>query len=981
MAYFTPIGTPAQVFGDGFEMNLTENRARFGKGHTYFTPTPLGRWHASKLSGEDQTRLEYLMAPPADFTTASFPAGTPNTLVLPTIGQVAMHSDLSNPARTSVYFKSSPPPYGAFNHSHADQNSFLVNSGGQRLAIETGYYDGYRTPHWLEWYHQTRAKNAITYDGGKGQAFYEQGGTMGYGALTRYASGSDYEIVTGDATQAYGGALTRAERSMVYLRPNLILVYDNLASAVGRQWEWNIHSVNAMNVVSGSKVSIENSGQTLCVDVLNGPPRRFDQTDRFTADPSGTYPRQWHGKFYSTELLPATEFIVLLNVGCTTTTTSATKTNGVWTVTVNDKTVQISDAAITVNGSAAQSPAPAPSTASSSTSTPYSGTPVSIPATLEAENFDKGGEGIAYHDTSPGNSGGAYRTSENVDIIASTDVLGGGYVVNNFTTGEWLAYTINVPVTGQYIVQLRASNKYSTSSAFHLEVDGVKVTGSIPVPMTTNWNTFQGVAAPAITLSAGKHVLKVVADQQYFNLNSISVSAAATSTPILTSTPYSGTPVAIPAVLEAENFDKGGEGLGYHDTSVGNSGAVYRTTENVDIITSTDSLGGGYVVNNFSTGEWLAYTINVPTSGQYVVQLRASNNYAASSAFHIQVDGAKVTGSIPVPMTGNWNTFQWVATPAIALSAGKHVLKVVADQQYFNLNSISVGAGTSTGSGGTTTSGAKLLFSSGFEGSTALSGPTSCSSTNCWNNISGTDTATGFSWPPALGSLRLQELVGVPITTSTIGNYIVNQIQTVTGHKGTTTRALYSELKKRGEGYCCTQDTFMLQPATDPGDLYISYWIKYQPNLVESMNGSTRLLFEWKTSGDYRVTARAAGYGGATPYWIVIGDNEANGGLTYQEFWKVENRTVPVPIGQWFKYEVFWHRSSGSDGRVWMAVNGQVIADRRGPNMGINSKPVNRIMMPNLYTGGLYPAYQWVDDVEIWNGFPPAGNNPPYAAH
>jgi hypothetical protein len=64
-----------------------------------------------------------------------------------------------------------------------------------------------------------------------------------------------------------------------------------------------------------------------------------------------------------------------------------------------------------------------------------------------------------------------------------------------------------------------------------------------------------------------------------------------------------------------------------------------------------------------------------------------------------------------------------------------------------------------------------------------------------------------------------------------------------------------------------------------------------------------------------------------------------------------------------------------------MAVNGQVIADRRGPNMGINSKPVNRIMMPNLYTGGLYPAYQWVDDVEIWNGFPPAGNNPPYAAH
>jgi chitodextrinase len=356
MTYFSPIGTPAHLFGDGLEMDITENRARFGKGHTYFAPTPLGRWYASKLSGEDQTGLEYLMAPPADFTTATFPAGTPSTLLLPTIGQIAMHSDLSNPARTSVYFKSSPAPYGAFNHSHADQNGFVVNSGGQRLAIESGYYDGYKTPHWTEWYHQTRAKNAITYDGGKGQVFYEQGGKMGHGAFTRHVGGSDYEIVTGDATPAYAGALTKAERSLVYLRPNLILVYDNLASDIARQWEWNIHSIKAMNVLSGSKVSIENNGQTLCVEVLNGPPRRFEQTDRFTADPSGTHPQQWHGKFYSTELLPATEFVVLLNVGCTTTTASATKTNDVWNVKINDRTIQISDSAITVNGTSSSTP-------------------------------------------------------------------------------------------------------------------------------------------------------------------------------------------------------------------------------------------------------------------------------------------------------------------------------------------------------------------------------------------------------------------------------------------------------------------------------------------------------------------------------------------------------------------------------------------------------------------------------------------------
>ena len=63
-----------------------------------------------------------------------------------------------------------------------------------------------------------------------------------------------------------------------------------------------------------------------------------------------------------------------------------------------------------------------------------------------------------------------------------------------------------------------------------------------------------------------------------------------------------------------------------------------------------------------------------------------------------------------------------------------------------------------------------------------------------------------------------------------------------------------------------------------------------------------------------------------------------------------------------------------------MAVNGQVIVDRYGPNIGVSNAPINRIAMAN-YSGTPYPVYQWIDDVEIWNGFPPVGNNPPYAPH
>jgi hypothetical protein len=65
-----------------------------------------------------------------------------------------------------------------------------------------------------------------------------------------------------------------------------------------------------------------------------------------------------------------------------------------------------------------------------------------------------------------------------------------------------------------------------------------------------------------------------------------------------------------------------------------------------------------------------------------------------------------------------------------------------------------------------------------------------------------------------------------------------------------------------------------------------------------------------------------------------------------------------------------------------MAVNGKVIADYRGPLMGVNNASINRIAIQNVYSAAPAPQYQWVDDVEIWDGFPPAtGNNPPYAPH
>jgi beta-glucanase (GH16 family) len=61
-------------------------------------------------------------------------------------------------------------------------------------------------------------------------------------------------------------------------------------------------------------------------------------------------------------------------------------------------------------------------------STPYYGAPQTIPGTIEAEDYDNGGQSVAYYDMDAANNDGVYRPAEYVDIEACTD-SGGGYNV------------------------------------------------------------------------------------------------------------------------------------------------------------------------------------------------------------------------------------------------------------------------------------------------------------------------------------------------------------------------------------------------------------------------------------------------------------------------------------------------------------------------------------------------------------------------
>ncbi len=344
LAYFAPPGAPSGVFGDGHELALTEVSSRVAKALARFAPTPIGRWYAASLQGEDDSRLELLLAPRKDSGPAPLPPGTPDSAYFPSVGWVAMHSKLADPMRTSVYFKSSP--YGSYNHSHSDQNGFVIHHMGQRLLASSGSYDGYQTPHWKEWYKQTRAANAITFDGGQGQGFNDRKFS---GEITRFATFSTHDYAVGRAEAAYGGALTKALRAVVYMRPNLVVIYDSLASATPRTWEWNFHTPGRMVSKGERMVHVRNGKAQACIERVAGPDTTFRGDDRYTAEPQGRSEiRELHGVFSTTQKSTSADFVTLVRIGsdCSDVdgkdTQRAKKEGDTWRVDVASRSLRLS---------------------------------------------------------------------------------------------------------------------------------------------------------------------------------------------------------------------------------------------------------------------------------------------------------------------------------------------------------------------------------------------------------------------------------------------------------------------------------------------------------------------------------------------------------------------------------------------------------------------------------------------------------------
>ena len=158
---------------------------------------------------------------------------------------------------------------------------------------------------------------------------------------------------------------------------------------------------------------------------------------------------------------------------------------------------------------------------------PYQDNVQAIPGTVEAEYYDEGGEGVAYHDMDAINQGGNFRAGEGVDI--GGDAVG-GYLLGYVENSEWIEYTIDVQEAGVYSIEAIVASEIP-NGRFSLTFSGNNAAVSFDTPSTGGWVAFETISANSnVTLQAGQQIMRLdIIGNNPFNLDHLSFTNTTSS--------------------------------------------------------------------------------------------------------------------------------------------------------------------------------------------------------------------------------------------------------------------------------------------------------------------------------------------------------------------------------------------------------------------------------------------------------------------
>ncbi|MEW6305546.1 MAG: DUF4962 domain-containing protein [Verrucomicrobiota bacterium] len=251
------------------------------------------RWWTQQhqMPGEDGVLgfLYHANLPPLPAPKA--PTDLPPSKVFQGIGVASLHHTLLD-ANDDVHLLFKSSPFGTQSHGHNAHNTFQLNAYGEALLPACVYRDLHGSKFHYEWAHSTRAQNGVLVNG-EGQIKHTP---APHGRIVESKFTPQWDYVVGEATDAYGGRLTRYRRHIVFAKPELIVICDDLAAKEPATFQFLLHAPKAFTLDERSQsLSLALPKAGLTARYLSPAPVKLRQWDGYQPEPEfRDFPKQWH---------------------------------------------------------------------------------------------------------------------------------------------------------------------------------------------------------------------------------------------------------------------------------------------------------------------------------------------------------------------------------------------------------------------------------------------------------------------------------------------------------------------------------------------------------------------------------------------------------------------------------------------------------------------------------------------------------------
>ncbi|MBC8873396.1 MAG: DUF4962 domain-containing protein [Planctomycetes bacterium] len=297
--YMMPPGKVGGGFGDGATRRrasqlvplMSQLAAQSGNGHW--------QWYVDQMGGTGET-TGYIGFVRGAFEKAEpqRPDDLPTSRLFRGIGQATLNTTLADADEdVQVIFKSSR--MGTRSHGNAANNSFVLWAYGQRLLTRTGHYYMYGGPHHRDWVWSTRSLNNITVDG-HGQV---KRSSRAKGDIIAFETTPLIDVVVGESGEAYRmresgkdrQLLDRFTRAVLFVKPDLVIVFDRLVAPQPSSFEYWLHAINEFKVPDQRGIETRVGDVVCAIDILAPNDLAISQTNQYDPNPwPQIKTREWH---------------------------------------------------------------------------------------------------------------------------------------------------------------------------------------------------------------------------------------------------------------------------------------------------------------------------------------------------------------------------------------------------------------------------------------------------------------------------------------------------------------------------------------------------------------------------------------------------------------------------------------------------------------------------------------------------------------